>query len=369
MDFAVLGRQLAMKKAWDELDRLLKAYAPKGSTDAVYLGLLARRQIAAKDWENAEKTLAKYKSKSNESTGYDDSVYAVTNALIEADRPLDAYRLSPNRMVAFDIVARRLTSAKKPDELAKLLEQHAKNFPRDNRTRFSQAELKLLRNDPDGAIHALAEAKKTGRLAAFAYQEQNIANRAYLQKGNIKEAYQKAGRDEAAFRALADECIRQKKADDLERLIAVHRENDPDDPEFRLREIQLRYLRNDHATVIREADAFLKDRKANQSPIAYLRLRAMIHLKKFDEVLKETEARNETEMFVKPIYLLALAKKGETATVISTMEKWSRDDALFVGDCWADLEFAAVLREPRFADLRARYPDPLYGEGLDPTDD
>ncbi|MBX9681969.1 MAG: hypothetical protein K2X38_24695 [Gemmataceae bacterium] len=368
-DFAILGRQLAQKKSWDELGRLFKEYAPKGSTDPVYLGLLARRQIAAKEWDIAEKTLAKYKSKSNDSTVYDDSVYAITSAFFEADRPLDAYRLSPNRSIAFDIVARRLTTAKKPDELAKLLEQHAKNFPKDNRTRIYQAELKLLRNDPEGAIALLDNGKRTGRMFGLAYLEQNVVNRAYLQKGNVKEAYQKAGRNESAFRLLADECVRQKKADELERLIAVHRENDPADPDFRWREIQLHYLRNDHAAVLREADAFLKDRKANQSPIAYLRLRAMIQLKKYDEVLKETEARSETEMLVKPIYLLALAKKGDTAGVTAAMEKWSREDTLFVGDCWADPEFAAILREPGFADLRARYPDPVDGDRFNPDDD
>ncbi|MFO0863044.1 MAG: hypothetical protein U0744_00005, partial [Gemmataceae bacterium] len=280
-DLTVLGRELARKKQWDELDRLMKVFAPNGSVDSAYLGLLARRQIAAKQWKDAEETLNKYKSKTNGSMQYDDNVFAIANALIEADRPLDAYRLSPNRSVAFDTVARRLKAAKKPDELAKLLNEHRKNFPRDQRLQLHDAELKLLRNDPDGAIRVLDE-QKIGRMSTYSYLQQNIVNRAYLLKGRVKEAYQKAGANDAVFRTLADECMRQRKADDLERLIALHRENDPDDPEFRFRNVQLRYLRNDHEGVIREADAFMKDRKAQQSPIAYLRLRSKIQLKQFD---------------------------------------------------------------------------------------
>jgi hypothetical protein len=367
-DLAVLGRELARKKKWDELDRLLKVFAPNGSAEPAYLALLARRQIAAKHWKEAEETLNKYKSKTNSSTQYDDNVYAITNALVEADRSLDAYRLSPNRSVAFDTVAQRLKAAKKPDELAKLLAEHCKNFPRDQRVQIYDAEVKLLRNDPDGAIRVLDD-QKVGRIATYSYLQQNVANRAYLLKGKVKEAYQKAGANDAAFRQLADECMRQRKPDDLERLIALHRADDPDDPEFRFRDVQLRYLREDYAGVLREADAFLKNRSAQQSPIAYLRLRSLIQLKKFDEALKETEARSATEMMIKPLHVLALAKKGETAAAIAAIEKWSLEDTLFINDCWSDFELAATLREPRFADVRVQFPDPLFGDGFDPIDD
>jgi len=351
-----LGDELARHKRWAELDAVLKAYADKNAKDATYLSFAARLMIGKEEWKQAEAILAELKKAVQDTPAVDLFVSPLAHAYLDAGRPLEGYRLSPRPDLAFAPIARQLADAKKIQELTTLLGLHEKAFPHDVNLPVYRAEEMLLRGDADGALR-VGERANTGHGGSHNYLLKAVLDRALVRKGDIKTAYANVGESDLNFRQLAEICFREKKADLLPRLLKLHAANDPDDPELAVRRLQHRYQENDFKGVVGETDRLLKERTALPVGMRALRIRSQIRLQRFDEASREAETASKRFPECKYLQLLALAAKGDVAAVQATMEKFAADDVFFVHDCYADVELGAILREAKFADVRARFPE------------
>lgn len=142
-----------------------------------------------------------------------------------------AYPQFADAAIAFEALASALLQEKKLADLRQLVRLHGEKFPGDGLAKLYHADL-LLRDD---------KYSEASDAYAVAFAKVDNANLLDLHRANYVFARYKAGDTLGAYRdipqtlgtfgQLADLCWVDKKADELQKLVAEHRRKNPSDPQ------------------------------------------------------------------------------------------------------------------------------------------
>jgi predicted Zn-dependent protease len=159
-----------------------------------------------------------------------DGQLALRNSLLYAGQPVEAYEALPDTEDTFRVICNRLVSERQPDNLEKVCALHAERKPDDPWLAYFRAEVLVLRGECDAASAALRpllsqelpEGLRDSCRDEFLISEINA--------GRPLEAYRTVPEAEDAFLTAANRLVQEGNADDLEKLVALHEQRQPDDP-------------------------------------------------------------------------------------------------------------------------------------------
>lgn len=358
--FAQLAGLLALDKKGAELDALVAAHRPHAGDDPEAAFFEARAKALQGKAAEGAAPLERACRKQPADFRRKDYVRQFVLDLADAGKGLEGYRAAPDKAEAFRVLAGEYTARKDEKELSRLLEEHGKAHAGDPFHRLYVAERHLLRGEvkeaEGGFAAALAKAPARDRFAL-----RNGLYRVRIKAGKVALAYQEAGGDRRAFSDLANLCMAEKNAGQLEELIAAHRKARPDDPALRAWEVDARWLKQDYEGVLKllAGDSLLANRyrwKTNS-----YRVRSLIKLKRFEEAVREAEALEKKQG--DPLLLvLAHAAAGDVKRAVAAAEK-ARPETFLADDFYRDPELGPILRGEPFRPFRERFPEPKERPG------
>jgi predicted Zn finger-like uncharacterized protein len=355
--FAQLGRLLLRDKRAADLEKLAEAHRPHAGDDPDWYYF--RAQVHFLQGESAEGLPLLREACQRQKVDFRRQSYVVgyVRYMHGEGKGMEGYRTAPDRAVAFETLAGLLVQEKKKEELARLIEEHAKDTPTSPLHRFYAGELALLQGDPAGAEAHFAGGKEEGRNR---WRWQNGLYRARVQAGKVVQTYEEFRKEPGIFGTLASVCSTEKKPRQLEALIAAHRKARPEDGELLFWELERRWLDGDHAGVVRLIE---EDREGvlSRSSFRWRRadrlVRSLIKLKRPADARREARASREkggSDLLV----VLAHAAAGDVPATLKAAEEATRDSDWVVASFYHDTDLGPILRSEAFADFRKKYPPP-----------
>jgi len=371
--FAQLTNLLARDKKGVELGALVTAQRALAGDDPVLLYYEARALALQKKPAEAVACFRKACAQVPAVPQQDSHVYTWLMDMQEAGLLLEGYRAAPDKSSALSWLANRLESAKKDKELAALLEEHGKDHADDPLYRYYQGELFLLRGDAQQAEpHFVAALAKAPPQQQPSYRQGLF--RARIKLGQTAATYQEAGRGTAHFEALANLCLQEKDAKQLQTLIAAHRQAMPDDASLPAWDVEVPWLNGDYEGVLKvlqehplDTFAWSRFRWKYES----YRVRSLVKLKRGQEAIQEAESFAKGPSGNGVLLVLAHTSTGDVKQSIAVMEKL-RSRSWVLRGCYQDADLGAILRGEAFRAFREQFPEPKEpekGEDGDPDGD
>jgi tetratricopeptide (TPR) repeat protein len=164
-------------------------------------------------------------------------------AMVEAEKPLEAYRAAPDAKQAFQILARQLKNQDRYGELSDLIKAHGKANVADPWIAFYLGELHLSKKEWQKAAESLGLAMIQGTKE----QKQSFRTSyvyAMYKCGQALRAYRLAEPRESVFEQLARLMVSDKNGAALEDLVQAHRANTGDIAVVLYRESRAKLLQN-----------------------------------------------------------------------------------------------------------------------------
>jgi hypothetical protein len=358
--FAQIAHLLIQDKKLADLDALIAAHRPHAGNDPDLFYFEARARALSKQPADALPLLRKaydLQPKDFQRAGY---VRDLMFDLLNADLGLEAYRISPDKQLAFETLASQLLFKKKTADLEKLLAEYGKDHAKNRWFLFYNGEAALLRGDTAMAERSFAAALR-GVPAAQRWNFRRGLQRAQLQAGKVAEAYREASAEPRSFDTVADLCVQEKNAAQLAALIALHRQAEPDDPSLLTAELELSWLKQDYEGALKLLRAHREDLSQNpRFGFKYDRylVRALLKLKRTEEAVREAEAMEKTNRpSARLLLILAHASAGDAKRAIAVAEQ-TPPQPFLVADCYSDLELGPLLRGEPMQAFRDRFPKP-----------
>jgi predicted Zn-dependent protease len=365
--FQQLANLMANDKKGKDLEALVAAHRPHAGEDAELLFAEARAKVLQGRIAEAGPLLQAACQKQPLEA---QRRYYVTQVVAEAEaagRGLEAYRAAPDKVAAFQTLARTLADRKQADRLDELLKEHGKTQAADPWVSQYAGELLLLRGQAkEAAKHYTAALAKGSSPDQWALRQG--LTRARVLAGEAVKLYQECGTGAQAFTDLAFQCQANKDAGQLEVLLAAHRKTDPDDPNLASWELEVRWLKNDYKEVL----ALLEEHRdgifrmpSHRWKVDNYRVRCLVKLKRTDEALREAEAITKTKQGNRVLLVLAHAARGDVPKVLATIGQ-QRPGSFLLEDCYRDADLGPILRSEPFREFRERFPEPTR---VGPVDD
>lgn len=207
------------------LGALLDAYAKKEPGALVVLQTRVRLKILEKKYDEA---VAHFKDAWNQhSAQWIESerksfIEGFLMNMVDAKKALEAYQAAPDAKEAFQFLCRDMNLIAQRDALRALGAAHRKAHPGDPQGFWLSGRLHAADKTWDKAIEDLDKARRLLPAPDADTAKLDLLDARY-QAGQLIEAYQEVGPSEPVFLQLAANCLRDKKWDDLEKLIAAHR--------------------------------------------------------------------------------------------------------------------------------------------------
>jgi hypothetical protein len=254
---------------------------------------------------------------------------------------------------AFATLARELLQRKQVILLEALLDQHARDHAGEPMLRLYRGELHLLQGDPPLAEKEFA--------AGLAQHKDHLMLRAGLFRARIRQGrtVETAREFKDQLGQLAGLCSEEKNLAELQALLADRRQTEPADPDLLAWELELLWLKKDHAGVIQ----FLKDQhqafdQARQrwKRNSYL-IRSLVKLQRLPEAVQEADRIADKRNGDLCLVVLAHAAGGDAQSAIAAMQRLGPPSWL-VGSCYRDDDLAPLLKSDRFTAFRQAYPEP-----------
>jgi tetratricopeptide (TPR) repeat protein len=271
-----------------------------------------------------------------------------------AGHGLTVYRAVPDRVLAFSVLAPRLQERKQLPDRATLLQEHAQHHGQDPLLRYYQAELHLLRGDPVQAEQCFAA--ELGRASVGdVYRLRQGLYRARIQLGKTAETYQEFGVE--AFESLLNLCREESNAGELDKLLAAHRQADPDDPHFPAWELERAWLKRDYADamkLITEHRTGLLALPRHRLRMENYLVRCLVKLDRIPEAVQEAEKIAVKNQHI--LLVLAHAAAGPDSAIAAVQKVAKEAWALRL--CYTDPDVGPILKSEPFAPFRARFPKP-----------
>jgi tetratricopeptide (TPR) repeat protein len=276
--------------------------------------------------------------------------------MIQLGQGLEAYRTSPDRVLAFQTLANHLVWKKQAPELAQLLAEHGKDHPPDKWHRYYCGDLNLLRGDARKADPDFTEAHAQAA-SAEQWRFRNGLFRARVAAGKTAETYREHGSEGRPFVELANICLNTKNAPQLAALLAAHRATDPADPSLPSWELELKWLEHDYTAaltlLLKHRGGLFAQPRHRATRDQYL-IRCLIRLKRADEAVPEAEALAPANQIM---LVLAHAAHADAPRTIAIVEKLGVNPFL-LSSCYRDEDLGPILRSERFRTFRERFPEP-----------
>ena len=306
-----------------------------------------------------------------------------------AGRAAEAYAATPDAHLptALQMLAQRFENAllegntftsksAAKGELRAIVAAHRKRAPDDPMVRYYDGV--LLQADGEFEKAAREYAEGMGKWPAPPPPTQDLAD--YPQPGDWKWAYEMfrtrrvqclyalgralaayadVGPPEYTFRQLAFEFVKDKKADPLAELIAAHAKRFPDAAELPFWNGEVQFLRGEYAKAAESFAAFEKrpsnlvtERWRLPERLARARLRAGDAAGAARVVVEASSDRIPVALRT-----AVLAAQGDHPAVAANLEAETQRGGAVV-TLYTDDDFAREIAAARYAELRAKYPDP-----------
>jgi hypothetical protein len=240
--FQQLANLCWFNKKADELAKLVEAHAQNDAGDPELRRFRWRAKILAKRYDEAGAVLKEaLDQKAGERNLQNDFLYD----MIDSGLIVEGYRHAPDRSAAIDTIALDLAGSYRNKELAAVIEEHRKQFPRDPILLMLEGQKAGANNDWPRAAEAYSEGWQ--KLPA-AKRERWSGGLLYarVKQGDPVKAYRETGNQAGYFRQLAGMLLRDKQTDAFEKLVEAHRPNRGADPEFDAYDARLKLLRGRH---------------------------------------------------------------------------------------------------------------------------
>lgn len=349
---------LCLDRKGAELESLVAAHRPHAGDDPLPLFHAARAKVFLK--QPAEAVALFQRALKKQPQGGQRQSYLTTflRDMEAIGRGLDAYRAAPDKALAFQILAGDQVTRKNADELAKLLDEHARTHADAPLLSFYTGELHLLRGNVAQAEPAFRAALKRAT-AQDRWMFRNGMFRARIRAGQAVAAYEEFGRDAPTFESLANLCVTAKDAGQLAGLVAAHRKLHPQDANLPAWDLDVKWLGKDYEGVLKllgeHRDGIFAQRfrwKANDC-----RVRCLVRLKRTKEALEEVQALRKNGGNNDLLLVLATAAQGDARQTIAVMQALS-PRLYFLGFCYADEDLGPILKGASFRPFRDKFPEP-----------
>lgn len=264
---------------------------------------------------------------------------------------LPAYDACPDRMAAFTMLADRFVLQKQDKELEALLQRHRSTA--DGALRNYEAELHMLRGEYPHAEQLFAA---DCAMNPSNWRPRSGLFRARLKLGKVADTYREFPE---AFESLLFQCVSEKNAAQLDALLTLHREQEPDDPNFPAWELELRWLRQDYAGCVKlvqeqRSGVFALPRHRWKGD-AYL-VRSLVRLNRPKEAVEEADRIRQRNGY-HVLIVLASAAAGDPKKTIEVVQQLGARQS-FIQSCYKDEDLAPILTGNRFKEFRERFPVP-----------
>ena len=257
--FQQLASSCWFDKKAKELGNLIEAHVKNDPNDPDLKRYTWRVKILDKRFDDAGKALkaALGGNPPNEQNRYlvDDFLFD----MIDGGLLLEAYRQAPDPSAALDLLASELAGVSRTKDLATLLDEHRKRFPKDPMLQILTGQQAAAKQDWGKAAkdysegwQQLPEAKRLRWTHAYLF--------ARVKEGQALKAYHESGKRPEHFRQLAAMVLQNKEIDLFERLLEAHRPQRANDSEFGAYEARLKVLRGKSAEAVQLLAGVLENR-------------------------------------------------------------------------------------------------------------
>jgi hypothetical protein len=357
--FSDLAGRLADEKKGADLEALIAVYRPQAGGDVELLFFDGKARLLAGKTTEGIRLLQEAYSKQTVPHRRTTYLRALVVDPAAAGGGFKGYEAAPDKPAAFRMLADWLLGQKKLAELEKLLDEDGGAQAGKALHRWYTGQLQMQR----GKLEQAAQSFAAGLASAAPTERsrfQSALTQARVRDGKATAAYRELGQDQRAFDEVARVCLTEKNADQLAALIALNRQDQPDDPQGPRWELELLRLRQDHAGVLRlltEQRLLLCMNPRSSWQYSGWLVRTLVKLNRPQEALKEAEAPGRPSRDQPLLLILAQAALGDVTKTIAVLEKHRSDEDL-LADCYADEDLGPILRSDSFKPFRDRFPDP-----------
>lgn len=222
------------------------------SKQGVDKGLVAFYQAVAnglnKRFDVAAKQFQELRDKSNNPSKKAFFQAHAIEALMSAGKPLEAYRGAIDKRVAFQMVADRLLSEEKAQDLLAIAAEYEKEQPGDIRTYLYKGGAYYSKKEYVKADQELAKGMALAETEQVRERFRQFRVMAMYQAGEWASAYKSIPSSVVTFRQLASLLLQDGKGEDLQRLVSMHRVNVPGDHSLDQWEAEAAVLQKDYDT-------------------------------------------------------------------------------------------------------------------------
>ena len=265
----------------------------------------------------------------------------------------------PQKITAFQQMTWRYRNPKQIAEFTRLIEEHAKHHPDDPRLLLERAELHLLRGEMVQAEPILLRAKEKAT-PADVHSVRVALMRCRVRMGKAVETYQEYGPGAMTFQDLAFQCAFEKNPQQLEALLAAHRQAFPKFKNTAVWEVEIGWLKKDYentARVIQAQRAALLENQTHRWKCEGYLIRSLVRLKRNKEAVEEAEILGQKKTGSHLLQALAFAAAGDEPRTLAFLDKVKSPHYL-IEDCYFDEDLGPILRSDAFRKFRERYPEP-----------
>jgi tetratricopeptide (TPR) repeat protein len=357
--FIQLANLLADDRKGAELQALIEEHRPHAKDEAQLFFQEARAKVLLDQVPEAFALLNQAYKKQSVKEQRNWYVTRIVEDLAATGKGLKAYKLAPDRRVAFEALARILHDDKKTDELQELLNEHAKHSANDVQSLYYWGELYLARGDLNRANRHFCEAL-TMVTPQTQWMVRNGLYRTRVRSGQAAETYKEYGPGTLVFEALARVCLQEQNGKQLGTLIAAHRQAQPDDAVLPVWDLEVQWLARDYEGALKlltdQRDGVFATAQHRWKHDDYL-IRCLVRLKRTDEAVKEAEALTKSGRGNRVLLILARAARGGAAEALAALRE-TRSNEVRAEDCYQDPDLGPLLRSEPFSAFRKQYPEP-----------
>jgi tetratricopeptide (TPR) repeat protein len=357
--FTQLANLMANDKKGAELQALVEAHRPQAKDDPELFYQEARAKVFLNQPQEAIALFKHARGKQPTETQRNQCEYGFFWVMADAGHAMTAYQAAPDKVHAFDVLASRLLALAKEreKELVALLQEHRQNHGKDSLTRYFEGELDLVRRNYDRASQCL-KAALADCLPKDQWRIRQAFFRARVKAGQAVAAYRE-NVPGTTFASLASLCVQEKDGRQLQALLDVHRQTNPDESNLESWELDVLWLNKDYQGVLKlladRSEAFTQS--WHKWKARNHRVRCLVKLKRFDEAVKAAEAAVKNNASNPLLLVLAHAAAGNVEKAIAALGT-KRLRHWVVRNFYQDDDLGPILRSEPFKAFREKYPEP-----------
>lgn len=239
----------------------------------------AELDIARKNFASAEDrfdSLVKAATNPNAKAFFESRL---VESLVSAGKPVHAYRAGTDKQATFAYIADRLMDEENADLLLAVATKHEKEHPEDINVYLYKGSAHYFKKQYAEAEKELAQGMSLAETESIRDRFRQFRVLARFKMGEGLAAYKEIPPRRKTFEQLANLYLAEKKGQELEQLVQLHRKSNPSAVTLDVWEAEAKLLTNDYqgaATRIRTA---LKDAKDKKVKLALGNKLLDIHLK------------------------------------------------------------------------------------------